>query len=60
MIFAFVGKSLQLAGLIEAAYGFYVGVKMEGALTDELLHLGIGFVIFSLGTVLFKHASKKA
>ncbi len=47
----FIGKGLELAGLVFVTYGLYVGVVMRLE-RPYILFVGAGIVVFTLGWLL--------
>ena len=51
----YLGKLMQLSGLITASWAFVVGVS-TGDATRELTLLGVGAGVFLLGSFVLKRA----
>jgi len=48
----YLAKFLQAFGFADVGYAFWVGVTQERSMGKELLLLGIGILVFSLGRYL--------
>jgi hypothetical protein len=52
-----LGKIVQAIGVADVGYALFVGLTEPNAMGRELLLLGVGLGVFSVGRFIERHAS---
>lgn len=48
----FVGRAMQVLGMLQLGVALYLGVTLEGGMAEEYKWLGIGAAVFLMGRLL--------